>query len=224
MAPGCAHDREQTTGGHDGHATLWIIVLAAAPLLALPLLALPLGAAPAAAIVHASGQVTCPIAAGTGTLSPGLTTAGSPGGIKINFQGTLAKGSCSSDVTQPQGDQVTGGSFTGSGYYTGAMASSCANFDGVDVVGQITVTITWITTGAAIAPTTIVYKNNPGTVPALGGMITLKAPPGTATKFGSFNANGTPHLTQMRTSLPGPNCPPAPPITTFTMLGGKVKV
>ena len=99
--------------------------------------------------------------AGPGRVSPGLTVAGSPGGIKINFQGSLAKGNCTSAVTQPQGDQVTGGTFTGSGYYTGATASSCANFHRVDVVGQITVTITWVTTGTPIAPTTIVYKNNP---------------------------------------------------------------
>ena len=56
----------------------WITALAAAPVLALPLG--PAAAAPATAASPASGRVTCPIAAGTGTLSPGLTSAGSLGG------------------------------------------------------------------------------------------------------------------------------------------------
>jgi hypothetical protein len=197
----------------------WITALAAAPVLALPLG--PAAAAPATAASPASGRVTCPIAAGTGTLSPGLTSAGSLGGIKISFNGKLA-GNCASAVTQPQGDQVTGGTFTGGGFYTGATASSCANFDGVDVVGQITVVITWKTTGAPIARTTIVYKSNPGTVSG-SETIALNAPPGTATKAGSFSA-GTLHLTQLKTNLPGPVCPPGPPITTFTITGGEVKV
>jgi hypothetical protein len=64
-------------------------------------------------------QVSCSVAGGTGTLSPGLTVAASPGGVKISFQGSLAKGNCDSAVTQPAGDQLTGGSFTGSGYHTG---------------------------------------------------------------------------------------------------------
>ena len=104
------------------------------------------------------------------------------------------------------------------------MGSSCANFDGVDVVGQITVTITWNTTGTPIAATTIVYANNPGTVSGSAtDTIALNAPPGTAVKSGSFNSAATPRLTQLVTNLPGPACGPGP-FSTFTIVNGEVKV
>src|SRR5215471_13870987 len=137
----------------------WITALAAAPLLALPLL--PAAAASAAPLVHGSGQVTCPIKTGSGGLSPGLTPAGGTNVVKISFNGTFGN-SCISAVTQPPGDQVTGGTFTGGGYYTGALADSCANFDGGEGVGRITVTMHLRTTGAPIQATTIMDKNNPG--------------------------------------------------------------
>jgi hypothetical protein len=201
----------------------WLTALAAAPLLALPLLSA--GAAPAAASVPGAGKVTCPVAGGTGILSPGLTSTGSSNAVKISFHGTFVTNHCTSAVTQPPADQVTGGTFTGGGYYTGPMASSCAKFDGVDVVGRITVTITWNTTGTPIAPTTIVYKNNPKTVSGSPfDTIALNAPPGTATKSGSFNSAATPRLTQLATNLPGPSCPPGPALTTFVIVGGQVKV
>jgi hypothetical protein len=205
----------------------WITALAAAPLLALPLL--PAGAASAASPVHGSGLVTCPIKNGTGILSPGLTSAGTGAGtVKINFHGAFITNKCTSAVTQPPGDKVKGGTFTGGGWYTGSSADSCANFDGADVVGQITVTITWQTTGVLIAPTTIVYKSNPGTVSNPGSSpfdtIALNAPPGTAAKSGSFNSATTPRLTQLDTNLVGPTCPSGPPLATFVIVGGQVKV
>ena len=204
----------------------WITALGAAPLLALPLVSA--GAVPAAAAVPGAGHVTCPIAGGTGMLSPGLTSAGSGAGtVKINFHGAFAANQCTSAVTQPPGDQVTGGTFSGGGYYTGAMASSCANFHGADVVGRIAVTINWITTGAPIAPTTIVYQNNPGTVSGTTIITLTAAPPGTATKTGSFSAPGTPRFTQLKTNLPSPGltCPAAPSMSMpFTITGGQIKV
>jgi hypothetical protein len=202
----------------------WITALAAAPMLALPLLSA--GAAPAAAAVPGSGHVTCPIKDGTGMLSPGLTSTGNGAGtVKIIFNGTLATHRCTSAVTQPPGDQVTGGTFTGNGWYNGAQASSCANFDGVDVVGQVTVIINWRTTGMPIAPTKIVYNNNPKTVSGSPfDTIALNAPPGTAVKSGSFSSAPTPHLTQLKTNLVGPSCPVGPPLATFVIVGGQVKV
>ena len=202
-----------------------ITALAAAPLLAT--LLLPAGAS-AIASVHAVGRVTCFIQGGNGTLSPGLTPAGKSGGVKINFSGTLVKNQCKSAVTKPKGDQVIGGTFSGTGFYdsppTGGPGSSCANFDGPDVVGKITVTINWITTGAPITATTIVYASNPGTVSGSPtDTITLNAPPGTAAKSGSFNAASTAALTQLVTDLPGPSCG-AGPFGTFNIVNGEVKV
>jgi len=202
----------------------WITALAVAPLLALALVSG--GAVPAAAAVPASGHVTCPIKDGTGILSPGLTSAGTGAGtVKINFSGAFVTNNCTSAVTLPPGDQVTGGTFIGNGWYNGAPADSCANFDGVDVVGQVTVIINWRTTGTPIAPTTIVYKNNPGTVHGSPfDTIALNAPPGTAVKSGSFSSAPTPYLTQLKTNLVGPTCPSGPPLATFVIVGGKVKV
>lgn len=202
----------------------WITALAVAPLLAT---LLPAGAS-AVASVHGVGKVTCFIQGGTGTLSPGLTPTGSAGGVKINFNGTLVKNQCKSAVTKPKGDQVIGGTFTGTGFYdsppAGGPGSSCANFDGPDVVGSITVTINWATTGVPIAPTTIVYTGNPGTVSGSPtDTITLNAPPGTATKSGSFSAASTAALTQLVTDLPGPTCG-AGPFATFNIVNGAVKV
>ncbi len=203
----------------------WITALAAAALLSA--LLLPAGAS-AIASAHAVGKVTCFVQGGSGTLSPGLTPAGSAGGVKINFKGTLVKNQCKSAVTKPKGDQVIGGTFSGTGFYNappaGGPGSSCANFDGPDVVGKITVTIHWATTGIAITPTTIVYASNPGTVSGSPtDTITLNAPPGTATKSGSFDAASTAALTQLVTDLPGPTCG-AGPFGTFHIVNGAVKV
>jgi hypothetical protein len=159
----------------------------------------------------------CGSAAGTGA-----------GAVKISFHGSFVNNQCTSAVTQPPGDKVTGGTFTGGGWYTGSPADSCANFDGIDVVGQITVYITWHTTGTPITPTKIVYAKNPGTVSNPNGSpfdtIALNAPPGSAMKSGSFNSATTPRLTRLATSLVGPTCPSGPPITNFVIVGGAVKV
>ena len=54
--------------------------------------------------------------------------------------------------------------------------------------------------------------------------IALNAPAGTAVKSGSFSSAPTPHLTQLKTNLVGPTCPSGPPLATFVIVGGKVKV
>jgi hypothetical protein len=190
----------------------------------------PLAAAgTASAAVHGSGKVTCFVQSGSGTLLPGLTPAGSPGGVKINFSGKLVTGQCSSAVTKPKGDQVTGGTFSGTGFYdsppAGGPGSSCANFDGPDVVGKITVTINWTTTGVPIAPTVITYASNPGTVSGspTDTFLFTNAPPGTATKSGSFASATTPATVKLLTDLPGPTCG-AGPFTTFNISNGTIKV
>lgn len=204
---------------------VWMTGLAAGALLFTPLAA----AGTASAAVHASGKVTCFVQSGSGTLNPGLTPAGSSGGVKINFKGKFVPGQCSSAVTKPKGDQVTGGTFSGTGFYdsppAGGPGSSCANFDGPDPVGQITVTINWTTTGTPIAPTTIVYANNPGTVSGspTDTFVFNNAPPGTATKSGSFASATTPATVKLLTSLPGPTCG-AGPFTSFSISNGDVNV
>ena len=143
-----------------------VTVLAAAGFFAVP--ALTAGPAAASPPVHAFGRVTCFVQTGSGTVSPGLSPAGSAGGVKINFKGKFVSKQCQSSVTKPKGDQVVGGTFSGTGYFNsppaGGPGSSCSNFDGSDVVGRITVTVNWTTTGAPIAPTAIAYAGNPGTV------------------------------------------------------------
>src|SRR5580698_5118735 len=140
----------------------------------------------------ATGTAICKIASGSGTLSPGLTPTGTPGGVKIQFSATMVVGgSCGGSVTSPSGVTVNGGTLQGKGFYNPVPStgngSSCANFAGSDIVGKIVVKVNWSVTGPAIAPTKVVYKNNTGTVVGSGtDTITLKAPSGTAVKSGSF--------------------------------------
>jgi len=180
----------------------------------------------------AKGIANCPIFSGTGTLNPGLTPAGQPGGVKINFTaslGTAAAGCPNANIAKPKGVTLLGGTVTGSGFYNAlpapASASSCADFDGTDVVGQIAVTIAWLTSPpGAIANTTIIYKNNPATVSGLlTDTITLTAPPGTATKTGSFAAPSSLNTTEIKTDLPAPPCGPGP-FSSFNIVGGNVLV
>jgi len=209
-------------------------------LLATAALVVPIGllvvTAPQAAwaLPNAHGTVRCPVTSGSGTVHPGLSVVGSHGGVKITFKATLGVPGallCGGAVTSPPGDKIVGGTLTGSGYYnaptTAANGSSCANFDGPDKLGVITVVIKWLTTGPPIANTKVVYKNNPGTVAgAVVDTITLKVPPaGSAVKSGSFAfpPAGNPRLTKLVTTLPAPGgaCT-AVPQTTFNITGGTV--
>jgi hypothetical protein len=180
----------------------------------------------------ATGSVNCPIVSGSGAVGPGLTPAGSVGGVKINFEAEIAPpaGSlCGGNIATPPGDLIRSGTVTGSGYYQALAppnnASACADFAGVDVVGKIVVHIAWVMTGPPIANTKIVYTLNPGTVNGAGiDTITLHAPGGTATKSGSFAAPaGPPDTVKIVTTLPGPACGPGP-WTSFTITAGNVYV
>ncbi|HEY3833326.1 MAG TPA: hypothetical protein VGO03_13600 [Acidimicrobiia bacterium] len=210
-----------------------MIVLAAGVALCAPLLVV--GAGPSLASPVAHGSATCRMAlGGGGTVSPGLTPNGSPGGVKINFTAKLvpapAAKSCNGAVTSPAGTKVIGGVVTGSGFYlpvpSSGNGSSCANFAGSDKVGNIKVVINWTTSGSPIAPTTIVYAGNPGTVTVSGGvdLITLNTP-GSVTKSGSFAfpPTGAPHAVKFKTTLPGPGCG-AGPFSSFHITGGAVSV
>jgi len=191
------------------------------------------GAAVASGPPRAVGTANCPIYSGKGTLNPGLTPAGSPGGVKIAFKATLTSptgAACAnSSITKPAGVTIIGGTVTGSGYYNGpsgaSTGNSCSEFDGPDVLGQITITIKWLTTGGPIANTKIVYSGNSGTVNGSPtDTITLDTPPAaSATKTGSFHAPATVHKVQLQTDIPGPACGPGP-YSRFNILGGSVLV
>jgi hypothetical protein len=174
---------------------------------------------------NAVGTAICKIGSGSGTVSPGLTLAGSSGGVKINFSASMvAGGTCGGSVTSPSGVTVVGGTLTGSGYYLPVPASNngskCANFAGSDKVGKIVVKINWAVVGPAIAPTKVVYKNNTGTVVGSGtDTITLDAPTGTAVKTRSFTTPTLPHKLVLVTTLPGPSCGSGS-YGTFSILGG----
>ncbi len=188
--------------------------------------------APAGALgPNATGIANCHIYGGHGTLSPGLTPAGSPGGVKIAFAATLNNPTgalcANANVTSPAGVKIIGGTVTGSGFYNappGMNGSSCANFHGPDKVGTITVRVHWMTIGGPIADTVIVYTANPNTVSgAPVDTIKLVAPPGTAAKSGSFVGPPTLHTTELVTNLPAPPCGPGP-FATFHISGGFVLV
>ncbi|HXQ76269.1 MAG TPA: hypothetical protein VN791_07210 [Acidimicrobiales bacterium] len=187
-------------------------------------------AVPASAAPPATGTVLCGVTiGGGGAVHPGLTTAGSAGGVKISFSAKLSTGNCSSHVTSPSGVVVTGGHLTGSGSYGTNVGSSCANFDGPDTVGKITVVIHWTTTGGSIANTKVTYKLNLGTTSGFPtDTIDLVAPSGTAHKSAasSFFTLPTvgPNETKLVTNLPAPGSPgcTAVPFVNFQITGGDV--
>jgi hypothetical protein len=172
----------------------------------------------------ATGTAICKIASGSGTLSPGLSSTGSPGGVKIKFTATMVVGgSCGGSVTSPSGVTVVGGTVKGKGFYNPVPStgngSSCANFASSDIVGKIVVKVNWSVTGPAIAKTKVVYKNNTGTVAGSGtDTVTLNAPSGTAVKSGSFTTPNNPHQLVLVTNIPGPTC--SGTTSTFSILPG----
>jgi hypothetical protein len=190
-------------------------------------------AAPAPGPPAAVGKVTCKLGFGNGTVSPGLSILGSPGGMKINYTASTLVGTvaCTSSVTSPPGVKVLGATLSGSGYYLPVSpqtkASSCANFHGTDKVGAINETINWITAGPAIAPSTVKYTGQINTVTgAVADTITLKHEPlpTMVVKGGSFVLPAMPiplAVTVMATTLhaPGPPCT-AVPQTAFKITSG----
>jgi hypothetical protein len=173
----------------------------------------------------ATGTAICKIASGSGTLTPGLSSTGSPGGVKIKFTATMVVGgSCGGSVTSPSGVTVNGGTVKGKGFYNPVPStgngSSCANFASSDIVGKIVVKVNWSVTGPAIANTKVVYKNNTGTVAGSGtDTVTLNAPSGTAVKSGSFTTPNNPHQLVLVTNIPGPTCGTGT-FSTFSILPG----
>ena len=98
---------------------------------------------------------------GTGTLSPKLTAVGTSG-IKITFTGT-ATGCVGLNKRNNLGPAVTivKGTVKGSGYFTGALAAKCANFEGaapLDKVGRITMSVVWTVVGPAVQPSAVTYN------------------------------------------------------------------
>lgn len=173
----------------------------------------------------ATGTAICKIASGSGTLTPGLSSTGSPGGVKIKFTATMVVGgSCGGSVTSPSGVTVNGGTVKGKGFYNPVPStgngSSCANFASSDIVGKIVVKVNWSVTGPTIANTKVVYKNNTGTVAGSGtDTVTLNAPSGTAVKSGSFTTPNNPHQLVLVTNIPGPTCGTGT-FSTFSILPG----
>jgi len=196
------------------------------------------GTAPAFALPTAHGTATCRVLpGGNGFVNPGLTPAGSPGGVKINFSAQLGPlvgtNLCGGTVTSPAGTKVIGGHLTGSGFYNNVPGfpngSACANFTHHDNVGAIIVKISWTVSGPLIAGTTVTYTGNPATVTNAGGVdtITLHAPLGTANKAGSFGfpPAGLPNTVKIKTNLPAspPPCG-AGPFKNFNITGGSASM
>jgi len=188
----------------------------------------------------AIGGAGCPIQGGKGTLSPGLTPTGKPGPLKFHFAaklGTLPDGqACSSNITFPAGDLVTGGTVTGSGTYVasafGGNPSSCVDFDGPDVLSTGKFTIKWKMTGAAIVPTGALFTDFTNTVAGTTtDQIKMYFFTGTGTEgvSGSFTTPPSPPFPPsviLDTTIPSP--PPggscvAGPYKKFTITGGTVE-
>ena len=180
----------------------------------------------------ATGTASCPVIAGSGTVSPGLSGGGSPGGVKINYKATIGHPGttilCGGTVTSPTGVHVVGGTVTGSGYYTSSAphGSSCVNFHGpADKVGVIKETIVWATIGGPIANTNVTYTGDVGsTTGPLNGFdtLTLKAPYGVKGGGSSFHAPALPIMSKFVTTLPAPGTHCVGTTTAFKITGGGV--
>jgi len=142
------------------------------------------------------GTTSCSVFKGTGNFGPKLTATGTGSAVKISFTGTLS-GCAGLNRRNGIGPAVTitGGTVTGSGYFTGVNAPKCANFEGpppasgpTDLVGSITVTVNWAVVGPAVQPSKVTYGagvyHDP-TVP-LAMWLELGRPLGPAAVVGSF--------------------------------------
>ena len=111
---------------------------------------------------------TVSIFSGHGTVSPGLTPAGSPGGVKITFRANVLDARCrrlsQRQCHFPGGRQDPWRDCDRVRATTTRPARQrqlVPNFAGPDVVGKITVTIKWVMSGPPVANTKIVYQHNP---------------------------------------------------------------
>ncbi len=187
----------------------------------------------AVALPIATGTASCPVIGGSGTVTPGLSVAGSPGSVNITYKATIGHpGStilCGGAVTSPTGVSVIGGTVTGAGYYTAPTAaahgSSCVNFDGPDKVGVIKEVIKWITIGGPIANTNVTYTGDiASTTGPVNGFdtLTLKAPYGVKTAGSSFHVPALPITSKFVTTLPAPGLHCVGTTTAFKITGGGV--
>ncbi len=169
----------------------------------------------------AHGKVGCKVT-GSGTFSPKLTHAGSPGGVKYTFKATSKDCSSAARLVSGQPVQITGVTIQANGFWNptvGPTGSSCASLPN-DKVGSLTMTFTW-TSVPAVAPTNVTITGGKpwvatGTVfdykfPHLGGVIGASggsfAPP-TALSYTWF------------TNIVNPCTPTWGPYPTFVITGG----
>ena len=97
------------------------------------------------------GSVKCTGTTGTGTFSPALTAAGSPGGDKFTWK--VVSKACTGSVTLPSGlpVHVSGAKLKVQGFWN--PTNDCAGLT-TDTLGTVTWTYTWSST-PAIAPTVV---------------------------------------------------------------------
>jgi len=177
----------------------------------------------------ATGTAACPVINGSGSVHPGLSVAGSPGGVKINYTAKLGRPGalCSGAVTFPAGVKIVGGTVTGSGYYNppAGNGSSCVNFDGPDNVGVIKETIAWTTIGGPIANTVVTYTGDvASTTGPVNGFdtLTFKNPFGVKAAGSSFLAPALPITSKFVTTLPAPGLHCVGTTVNFRITGGGV--
>jgi hypothetical protein len=151
-----------------------------------------------------SGQVKCTGLTGSGTFSPALTAAGSPGGDKFTFK--VVSKSCNGSV-QGGGAVVTihGAKLKIQGYWN--PTNDCAGLTS-DTLGTVTWTYTWVST-PAIAPT-VVTSNGGMPWVVVGPKFHFEFPPGTPPPTASAAAGSSfPALTaatmtdNLKTNMPG---------------------
>ncbi len=174
----------------------------------------------------ATGSASCTQVTGSGSIHPGISLAGSPGGEKVTFTAKLTA-CANSNVTSPSGTAITSGVATGSGYFNSSAAngSKCVKFDSAATsVGVIKVKVKWnVAPSPAIANTKLKYTGNPAPItgPVNGfDTITLAAP---AAAAGSFSA-GPPDTVQLNTTLPAPGTHCVGTTTSFKIISGLVSI
>jgi hypothetical protein len=108
---------------------------------------------------------------------------------------------------------------TGSGIYeptaTNQDGSSCADFDGSNFLGHMTLKVTWSST-VYIGPTKMAFGTDAGTVSG-ATTDTLTYGPGIAT--GSFPTSVATASFSTNIPAPGPGCPNHPRFSAFAFSG-----
>jgi hypothetical protein len=105
---------------------------------------------------------------------------------------------------------VVGATVKGSGYFTGASASKCSNFEGaipLDTVGSIKMTVNWIMSPSlSVAPSKVSYTGTYSAfTPVDLNLGSLATPVTTTTITGSFPLDSLTQNTDM--NVTGATCP-----------------